>query len=40
MSKRIGVIGKKLGMTSVFTETDEKVAVTVVQVEKKLSGWS
>ncbi|MBL3284579.1 50S ribosomal protein L3 [Rickettsiales endosymbiont of Paramecium tredecaurelia] len=38
MSKRTGVIGRKLGMTSVFTETDEKVAVTVVQVENRVIG--
>jgi large subunit ribosomal protein L3 len=31
MSKKMGLLGKKLGMTQVFTDTGERVAVTAVE---------
>jgi large subunit ribosomal protein L3 len=32
MATRIGLLGKKIGMTQVFAEDGERVPVTVIQV--------
>jgi large subunit ribosomal protein L3 len=31
MAQRIGLLGKKIGMTQVFTDDGERIPVTVVQ---------